>query len=140
MALSRTGAMLIARAAQMIAYIELTNLLSDFPETIAILRNHRFESVRVFAIDAYLYANSDSEQAKQTVRSLVRETDKKFIGLGRFVGNRDPAERDKFNQTVAAWQAANPSEMPPARPLLGPHALRNRQRYRRMLLATAPLS
>jgi hypothetical protein len=99
-------AVLQARAAEMLAYIGGPGL----PATLDIASKHPTREVRIAAIDAYLFNNSDSEDAKAALRSVVPPSERALIGLPRRTKNRD---QKAFDERVRAFYEQHPEEIPP---------------------------
>jgi hypothetical protein len=105
-------ALLQARAAEMLAYIGGRGL----DATLDIAGKHATREVRIAAIDAYLFNQNDSEDARAALRRVVPAADAKLIGLPRRTKDMD---RKTFDERVRAFYEQHPEEIPPV-PIPGP--------------------
>lgn len=85
-----------ARAAEMLVWVVGTG---DEDRVLRIIREHPSSSVRVAAIDAWLFQRDDTADAVATLTDLVRPDDVPAVGLPRWTADADPA---RFQEQVAA--------------------------------------
>jgi hypothetical protein len=97
-----------ARAVEMLAYIGTTDASTA---TLDVVARHVGTEVRVAAIDAYLFNNEDSPEAKAALAKIVRPDEAKLIGIPRWTAHMDARE---FDTRIAAFYQQYPEEQPPA--------------------------
>jgi hypothetical protein len=96
-----------AAAINMIAYIYSPAATAVVLKTIS---DHPSRTVRLSAINAYLYNHGDSAQAIATARQYVRAGEEKFVGLPRLTAEMD---RKDFAARLARFYREHPEELPP---------------------------
>lgn len=101
-----TSGMLQSRAVEMMVWVLQGR---DEAAVLRVIRDHPQRSVRMAAIDAYLFQHGDSPEAVQTLRDLVSPDDRAMVGLPRFGADTDP---ETFERLTAEYEAANPSTPP----------------------------
>jgi len=94
-------------AVNMIAYV---NSAAAQRAVLNAISEHASRSVRLGAMNAYLYNNGDSEQAIAAVRRRARPEELKFIGLPRL--SPETSAKD-FADRMERFYTANPDERPP---------------------------
>jgi len=111
-----------AAAINMIAYINSPAAKVVVVKTIS---DHASRSVRLSAMNAYLYNNGDSAEAVATARQHARPEEAKFVGLPRLAPDTD---RKEFAARLARFYTEHPGERPPQpkqvarrKPEKGPH-------------------
>ena len=97
-----------SRAVEMLAYLRTEEALAATREVAA---KHSAGEVRIAAINAYLFNQGDSENAKAELGQLVQDSDRKFIGLPRRTSDMNLRE---FEQKVHDYYERFPGERPPA--------------------------
>lgn len=105
-----TSGMLQSRAVEMMVWVLKG---SDDAAVLRVIRDHPERSVRMAAIDAYLFQHGDTPEAVQTLRDLVSPEDRAMVGLPRFGAHTDP---ETFERLTAEYEAANPSTPPMPQP------------------------
>jgi hypothetical protein len=101
------GAILQARAVEMLAYQEVPQAIE---ETLKIAADHPLKVVRVAAIDAYLFNCEHDNEAIERVRCVVREDERMLVGLIRRTKGMDAKE---FDVKVQAFYKSYPEQQPP---------------------------
>ena len=76
--------------------------------TLKVIAEHNSSAVRSAAIDAYLFNNGDSREAKDRLRKIVKEEDKPLIDRVRFKRTGDAAS---FNAELNRFYELNPKEV-----------------------------
>jgi hypothetical protein len=94
-------------AAKMIAYLNSPAAQNVILKTIS---EHASRTVRLSAIDAYLYNNGDSVEAVAKVRQYVRPEELMFVGLPRLSPETDRAD---FGTRLARFYREHPGELAP---------------------------
>jgi hypothetical protein len=95
-----------AAAVNMIAYINTT---ASSAMVLAAVSQHPSRTVRLSAINAYLYNNGDSPEAIATARRQVRREEAKFVGLPRLSQHTDLKE---FQSRLSRFYMEHPEERP----------------------------
>ena len=104
-----------SQAINMIAYINSGAAKAVVLKTVG---GHASRTVRLSAMNAYLYNNGDSPEAIATVRQHARQDEAKFVGLPRFSSDTNPKD---FAARLANFYARYPEEIPPQpKPVLQP--------------------
>ncbi|MBF6413555.1 hypothetical protein [Nocardia cyriacigeorgica] len=101
--------MLRTRATEMLCYLKIEPV---FEYTLQIITEHPEPQVRHAAIDAYLYNNDDSDEARERVLRVVRDDDLPWVGLPRRTADMDAAA---FDGKLAALHAEDPPPPVPAK-------------------------
>jgi hypothetical protein len=96
-----------AAAVNMIAYI---NSAASQAVVLKTVGGHASRTVRLSAMNAYLYNNGDTADAIATVRKHAKPEEGKFVGLPRLTSDSDPKE---FATRLARFYTENPDERPP---------------------------
>lgn len=96
-----------ARAAEMLAFLGTPRALQ---ETLKVAADHPSLSVRVAAIDAYLFNQEDSSESIERIREAIHDGDQKYVGLPRRTRDMNVAE---FDAQVLAFYERYPEEVPP---------------------------
>jgi hypothetical protein len=91
----------------MIAYINSPAAKLVVLKTIS---DHASRSVRLSAMNAYLYNNGDSAEAIATARQHAKPEEAKFAGLPRLAPDTD---RKDFAARLARFYTEHPEERPP---------------------------
>lgn len=108
-------AMLKSHAINMISFINTQAAQEIVLQTIA---NHPSKSVRMSAMDSFLYNAGDSPAAIELVTRYARPEERLFVGLPRL----DPSTSLKeFDRSVAEFYRAHPEQLPPAPPIPKEH-------------------
>jgi hypothetical protein len=96
-----------AAAVNMIAYIN-----SPAAKLVALkaISDHASRTVRLSAMNAYLYNNGDSAEAIATARRHAKPEEAKFVGLPRLSSDTDPKD---FAARLARFYTEHPEERPP---------------------------
>ncbi len=102
-----TCAGLKAAAVNMIAYI---NSPAAKVVVLKALSDHASRTVRLSAMNAYLYNNGDSAEAIATARQHAKPEEAKFVGLPRLSSDTDPKD---FATRLARFYTEHPEERPP---------------------------
>ncbi len=80
-------------------------------EVLRVIREHPLRIVRAEAINAYLWNNQDSPEAKAQLRKIVNKEDQIFIDRIR----RNSGEKaESFNRKLEQFLKAHPEVLPPA--------------------------
>jgi len=97
-----------ARAAEMLVWVIGTD---EDERVLRIIREHPSNSVRIAAIDAWLYQRDDSPDAAAVMNGLVRDGDEWAVGLPRWSADMDP---QLFHRRVAelAERFGDEAELP----------------------------
>jgi hypothetical protein len=95
-----------ARAAEMLAYIGTEEAKAA---TLEVAAKHPNLEVRLAAIDAYLFNNNDSTEAKEKLSGVVQESERKLIGLPRWKKGMDRAD---FDRRLLEFYTQHPEERP----------------------------
>ena len=96
-----------ARAVSMISHL---NSQAATAVVLAAINEHPSRTVRMSAIDAYLYNNGDSPEAIATAKRLARPDEGKFVGLPRL--SPDTSRQD-FEARLTRFYTEHPEELPP---------------------------
>lgn len=96
-----------AGAVSMIAYINTPAAKVVVLKTIG---DHASRTVRLSAMNAYLYNNGDSAEAIAAARQRARPEEVKFVGLPRLSSDTDPKD---FEARMARFYTEHPEERPP---------------------------
>jgi hypothetical protein len=112
------SAALQARAAEMLAYIRTPDALG---EVLRLASEHDSRTVRLAALDAFIFNHDDSPEAMDRARAAARPGEAKFVGLARRERGCNPNE---FEAKVRAFYERYPEENPPdPSPLCTPDSL-----------------
>jgi hypothetical protein len=103
-----TAQMLQARAVEMLAFLKTPRALE---ETLRVAAAHSYRTVRLAAIDAYMFNHGDDVEAAERIRATVREHERLFVGLARRSRDTEPAS---FSARARAFYDRYPEQMPPA--------------------------
>jgi len=101
-------AMLKSHAINMISYI---NTAAAQEIALQVVANHPSKSVRISAIDSFLYNSGDSPEAIQVVSRYVRPEERIFIGLPRLDSSTSLQE---FDRRVEQFYRDHPEQLPPS--------------------------
>lgn len=93
-------------AINMIAYL---NSREANAAVLNAIRDHPSRTVRLSAINAYLFNNDDSTDAVATVRQYAKAEEMKYIGIPRLT-----SDSKDFEARLARFYADHPEERPPA--------------------------
>jgi hypothetical protein len=96
-----------AASINMIAYINSATAQTVVLQTI---NGHASRTVRLSAINAYLYNNGDSEKAMAMARQYAKPEEAKFVGIPRLSPDTNPKE---FAARMARFYTEHPEELPP---------------------------
>jgi hypothetical protein len=96
-----------AAAVNMIAYV---NSRAAKAVVLKAIGDHASRSVRLSAMNAYLYNNGDSAEAIATVRQYGKPEETKFVGLPRLSADTDPKD---FAARLTRFYTEHPEERPP---------------------------
>ncbi len=96
-----------AAAINMIAYINSPAANAVVLKTIG---GHASRTVRLSAMNAYLYNNGDSAEAIAIARQHAKPEEAKFVGIPRLTANMDPKD---FAARLARFYTDHPEELPP---------------------------
>ena len=96
-----------AAAVNMIAYI---NSAASQAVVLKTIGDHASRTVRLSAMNAYLYNNSDSADAIATARQHAKPEEVKFVGIPRLTPDTDHKD---FAARVARFYTEHPEERPP---------------------------
>ena len=96
-----------AAAINMIGYINSAAAQAVVLKTVG---GHASRTVRLSAMNAYLYNNGDTADAIATVRQHAKPEEAKFVGLPRLSSDSNPKE---FAARLARFYTENPDERPP---------------------------
>lgn len=77
---------------------------------LSVISNHPSKAVRSAAIDAYLFTNGDSEEAKKTLKNVVRESEANLIDRTRFLRN---STKEEFDRNLGLFYKNHPKEIAP---------------------------
>ena len=102
-----TSGLLQSRAVEMMVWVLKGQ---DDAAVLRVIRDHPLRSVRMAAIDAYLFQHGDTPEAVKTLRDLVSPEDRPMVGLPRFGAHTDP---ETFERLAAEYEAANRPSTPP---------------------------
>jgi hypothetical protein len=116
-------------AVNMIAYL---NSREARAAVLNAIRDHASRTVRLSAINAYLYNNGDSTDAIATVRQYARAEETKFVGIPRLT-----ADSKDFGTLLARFYADHPEERPP-QPKQVPAKHHQRKEAPRLSVTPAP--
>ena len=96
-----------AAAVNMIAYINSPAAKALVLRTIS---DHASRTVRLSAMNAYLYDNGDSAEAIATARQHAKPEEAKFVGLPRLLSDTNPKD---FAARLTRFYTEHPEEIPP---------------------------
>jgi hypothetical protein len=96
-----------AAAINMIAYLNSPAAQAVVLKTIS---GHASRTVRLSAINAYLYNNGDSAEAMTTARRYAKPEEAKFVGIPRLSADTDSKE---FAARMTRFYTEHPEELPP---------------------------
>lgn len=105
-----TTGLLQSRAVEMMVWVLKGR---DDAAVLRVIQDHPLRSVRMAAIDAYLFQHGDAPEAVKTLRDLLSPEDRSMVGLPRFGAHTDP---ETFDRLTAEYEAANPSTPPLPQP------------------------
>jgi len=96
-----------SKAAEAIAYLATVDADAV---TLRVIGNHASTAVRSAAVDAYLFNHHDSDEARATVRGVLRPGDVAFLDRVRHARAMDV---DSFNAGLTHFYSAHPEEVAP---------------------------
>lgn len=96
-----------ARAVEMLAFLGTPRALQ---ETLKIAADHPSLSVRIAAIDAYLFNHGDSSESIERIQEGIHDCDRKYVGLPRRTRDMNV---DEFDAQVLAFYERYPKEVAP---------------------------
>jgi hypothetical protein len=96
-----------ARAVSMIAHLNSEAATAVVSNAI---KEHPSRTVRLAAIDAYLYNNADSPEAIATAKRWAKPDEVKFVGLPRLASDTN---RQDFEARLTRFYTEHPEELPP---------------------------
>jgi len=96
-----------ARAVSMIAHLNSEAATAVVSNAI---KEHPSRTVRLAAIDAYLYNNGDSPEAIATAKRWAKPDEVKFVGLPRLASDTN---RQDFEARLKRFYTEHPEELPP---------------------------
>jgi len=99
--------MLSSKAVECVAYLKIDE---SNRSTLNVISQHPSIAVRSAAIDAYLFNNDDSEEAKKTLKEVVRESEANLIDRTRFTRN---SKKEEFDRNLSLFYKNNPKEIAP---------------------------
>ena len=98
---------LISKAVECAAYLRTEE---SYQLILKVAAEHNSVAVRSSAIDAYLYNNNDSQEAKDLLEQTVREYDINLIDRTRFTRN---SKEEAFDDNLNSFYRKYPNEIPP---------------------------
>ena len=101
------AAVLKARAVEMLGWLRTTKALEA---VLKFASEHDTRTVRLAALDTYLYNHEDSSEALERARAAARPEEAKLVGLPRWTRDGDRAQ---FDSQVAAFYERHPEDRPP---------------------------
>jgi len=96
-----------ARAVSMIAHLNSEAATAVVSNAI---KEHPSRTVRLAAIDAYLYNNGDTPEAIATAKRWAKPDEVKFVGLPRLASDTN---RQDFEARLTRFYTEHPEELPP---------------------------
>jgi hypothetical protein len=96
-----------ARAVEMLAFMKTGEALAA---VLQIAASHTSRTVRLAALDAFVFNHGDSAEAIEKARAVARPEEAKMVGLPRRTRDFDPRE---FDGKVRAFYQRYPEENPP---------------------------
>ena len=98
---------LISKAVECAAYLRTAE---SYQLILKVASEHNSAAVRSSAIDAYLYNNNDSQEAKNVLEQTIRDYDINLIDRTRFTRN---STKEVFDDNLNSFYKKNPKEIPP---------------------------
>ncbi len=99
--------MLSSKAVECAAYLKTKASNRSVLNAVA---QHPSNAVRSSAIDAYLFNNDDSEEAKKALREVVQENELHLIDRVRFLRN---SNEEEFDRNLSLYYKAHPDQVAP---------------------------